>query len=71
MSDYVLFTKRTNNPKLAWLITQCKQQGIRIKRERKSFHAPVTLVHKEDEDRAWKILSPLDDVPDDDPMFIT
>jgi hypothetical protein len=69
MKDYILFTKRTNYPKLGYLLKKCKEAGLRVKKSGKSFHAPCSWVHKDDEDAAWAILSPIDNIPDDDGRF--
>lgn len=74
---WVRFTKRTEDPKLAWLERKLAEAGIESRRNGYSFHAPVLEVRPRDLDRAWAILSgPLDesgrvvdDVPDDDPVF--
>ena len=65
----VLFTKRTNDPKLAWLERRLTSRGIESKRDGYSFHAPILKVKEEDLDEAWRILEVYDDVPDDDQMF--
>lgn len=65
-----LFTKRTNDPKLAWLEAQLLAAGIKARRNGESWHAPILEVKERDMTRAWEILSPVDDIPDDDPMFI-
>jgi hypothetical protein len=69
--NYIQFTKRTNYPKLGWLIKSCKSQGLRVRvlRKERSFHAPISVVHKDDEDKAWEILSPVDNISDDAPRF--
>jgi hypothetical protein len=67
--SWKLFTKRTNEPKLSWIINECREQGIRIEQVGESYHAPITYVHPDDEDAAWKILTPIDNVPDDDEFF--
>lgn len=64
-----LFTKRTNHPKLAWLVQECRKAGLRVCVRGRSFHAPISWVHPEDEAAAWEILTPIDDIPDDDPRF--
>jgi hypothetical protein len=66
---YVLFTKRTGGAKLRWLLRQCEDAGLRVLREGRSWHAPTTWVHRYDEGKAWEILNPVDDIPDDDPQF--
>lgn len=68
-TDYNLFTKRTNQPKLGWLMNECKRSGLRVRIEGRSFHAPCSWVHPDDESAAWDILSPVDDMPDDDRRF--
>lgn len=67
--EYVQFTKRTNEPKLGWLINECRQQGLRVERQGDSYHAPITVVHRDDESKALSILIPIDDLPDDAPQF--
>lgn len=69
MIAFKLFTKRTNNPKLKWLVKECRKAGLRVHVRGRSFHAPTSWVHPDDEDAAWEVLSPIDDVPDDDPRF--
>lgn len=69
MKNYVLFTKRTNDPKLSYVLKKCREKGLRVKKSGKSFHAPCSWVHVEDEEKAWEILSPIDDIDDNDPMF--
>lgn len=66
---YVLFTKRTNQPKLGYLLKKCRDAGLRVELRGESFHAPCSYVHKHDEPMAWAFLDPIDDMPDDDPMF--
>ena len=67
--NWVLFTKRTDDPKLAWLQRQLKAAGIPNRRNGWSFHAPILEVPEEYEDAAWAILTPVDDIDDDDPRF--
>lgn len=68
-TKFVLFTKRTNNPKLAWLERKLEEAGIAFKRTGESYHAPILRVLLKDERRAWQILDPVDDILDDDPRF--
>ena len=65
----ILFTKRTNDPKLAWLEKALTDHGIRSMRDGHSFHAPILKVGEEDFDAAWEILDRIDDIPDDDPRW--
>jgi hypothetical protein len=69
MSTWVMFTKRTEDPKLAWLERQLAEAGIPSRRNGTSFHGPILEVHPADLDRAWEILTPVDDLEDDDPRF--
>lgn len=64
-----MFTKRTEDPKLAWLERVLTVAGIPHRRNGRSFHAPILEVPRERLDEAWKILSPVDDIPDDDSFF--
>lgn len=66
---WTTFTRRTNDPKLKWIETKLKAIGIRSRRNRESFHAPILEVLEKDLDAAWKFLTPFDDIPDDHPMF--
>lgn len=66
---WVLFTKRTESPKLAWLEHQLDEAGIPHRRNGSSFHAPILEVPENRLGAAWSILDPVDDIPDDDPMF--
>jgi len=63
----VLLCKRTNDPKLSWLEETLRGEGIRVRRDGESYHAPLLWVHPDDEDAALAILNPIDDIPDDDP----
>lgn len=68
---WVRFTKRTDDPKLAWLERRLRAAGIPSRRNGYSFHAPILEVPKDKLDAAWEILRPVDDVDDDDPMFLS
>jgi hypothetical protein len=79
----VTFTRRTNNPKLAWLHDLLIRHGIPCKIEGESFHAPILRVSELFEDYAWALLTApakdygirtkngtnLDDVRDEHPFF--
>ena len=67
--DWATFTRRTEDPKLAWLERELDKREIPHKRDGRSFHAPILKVPKGNLDAAWEILAPLDDVNDDDPQF--
>ncbi len=67
--DWTLFTKRTHDPKLAWIERQLEEAGIESRRNGRSFHAPILEVREGDIKAAWEILNPVDDVEDDDPRF--
>jgi len=66
---WAMFTKRTNPPKLTWLRRHLDMAGIPNRLSGESFHAPILQVPEEDLDAAWKILTPVDDIPDDDEQF--
>jgi len=68
-NHWAVFTRRTNLPKLGWLMRQLQEAGIPHRLHGLSFHAPILWVRKADEGRAWAILSPVDDMPDDDDSF--
>lgn len=78
--DWELFTKRTDDPKLAWIEGQLDLMDIPHRRNGHSFHGPILEVPSERYDEAWSILTIpvflpdgteciLDDIPDDDPRF--
>ena len=74
--EWVMFTKRTEDPKLAYLEHRLTELGIPHRRSGDSWHAPIMEVLQQDEDRASELLSEkygrkktLDDVRDDDPFF--
>ena len=67
--NWVMFTKRTDDPKLSWLERALERVGIPSRRNGSSFHAPILEVPEEKLDAAWEILTPVDDVPDDDERF--
>lgn len=67
---WVRFTKRTNDPKLTWLEHRLAEAGIPSKRDGYSWHAPILAVPESKFDAAWAILTPVDDIEDDDPLFI-
>ena len=71
---WVPFTERTGDPKLAWLERQLKAHNIPsrrrgVARNYRGKSSPRLEVPEEYEDRAWKILKPVDDLEDDHPMF--
>ena len=74
----VVFTKRTERPKLGYLIHLLNEAGIPSIEAGSSWHGPLLRVAKEDEERAWALLSTkmaprsrktIDDIEDDDPRF--
>lgn len=67
--SWVLFTKRTDDPKLSWLERRLDEALIPHRRNGYSWHAPILEVPDDCLDHAWAILTPVDDIPDDDPMF--
>lgn len=73
---WVLFTKRTNEPKLTWLRVRLLERGIPTRIHGASFHAPILEVPEPLQDAANAFLAApydgrpsLDDIPDDDPLF--
>jgi hypothetical protein len=65
------FTKRTNDPKLAWLERRLTEAGIPNTRAGvPSFHAPILRVANTKLDDAWEILDPVDEIEDDDPRWL-
>jgi hypothetical protein len=71
------FTKRTDDPKLAWLELTLTQRGIPSRRKGYSFHGPILEIPARHLDEAWEFLSQpfdesgvsVDDMPDDAPCF--
>lgn len=67
---WVSFTRRTEDPKLAWLEMKLDQAGIPHRRNGRSFHAPILEVQECDIERAWLLLpARVDNAPDDDPRW--
>lgn len=70
MISYVTFTKRTNHPKLRWLINLCQLARLNVQLAKyMPAHAPVSLVKECDEAEAWELLTVVDDIPDDARLF--
>lgn len=69
-NKWVQFTKRTNDPKLAWLERELAARGIESRRHGSSWHAPILQVRAKDEAAAWAVLDPFDNIRDDDPQFV-
>ena len=67
--EWVLFTKRTDDPTLSWLEHRLDDAGIPHRRNGWSFHAPIMEVPADRLSEAWVILDPVDDIDDDDEMF--
>lgn len=68
-TKYVQFTRRTNEPKLAWIEQQLEREGIKHRRQGESWHAPILEVEESRINDAWAILTLVDDIEDDDPQF--
>lgn len=68
--DWVRFTKRTNDPKLTWLEIRLARAGIPSRRNGESWHAPILEIQARNWDAAWVILTPIDDIDDDDPRWL-
>lgn len=70
--NWIVFTKRTNDPKLSWLRKQLDEKGIPNRLNGESFHGPILEVDEDREAEAWAILTDgIDNKPDDHPMFRT
>ena len=78
MTDWKTFTKRTNDPKLAWIERALTARGIPSRRHGFSWHAPILEVPAEYLATAQDFLAQpfdgdgnqtVDDVADDDPTF--
>jgi hypothetical protein len=66
---WTTLTSRTDDPKLSWLEQQLDLSEISHRRNGETFHAPIMEVQQMHFDAAWKILEPVDDIPDDDPRW--
>ena len=61
-----MFTKRTDEPKLSWLVAELNRRGIRNRINGKSWHAPILEVPSRQLEAAWECLPlPIDEIPDD------
>ena len=81
MTNWVIFCKRTEDPKLAWIERELEKRGIPCRRNGYSFHAPILEVPEEFEQKADALLQEkaparlrrwwktVDDIPDDHQMF--
>jgi len=74
---WVMFTKRTEDPKLGWIEQRLDTLGIPHRRNGSSAHAPILEVAGDREAEAWTVLDQrlrngrrIDDVRDDHPMFL-
>jgi len=74
---WVLFCKRTEDPKLAWIERELTALGIPSRRNGSSFHAPILEVQEADHEKADAFLqsklprrrTTIDDMPDDHEYF--
>ncbi len=73
---WVMATKRTDDPKLAYIERRLDAMGVEHRRNGHSFHAPIMEVREGCEGFVDGILSEpwgdtiLDEVADDDPSFV-
>jgi hypothetical protein len=73
--QWVLFCKRTNEPKLSWIERQLDKRNIPHRRNGESFHAPILEVPEKHESEAEGILMvrvgryTIDDIRDDHPRW--
>jgi len=63
------FARRTDGKKLGWLKRELNKRGVMWRQNGDSFHAPIIEVAKEHLPMAWAVLTPVDDIDDDDPRF--
>jgi len=68
-AEWTVLTRRTSAPKLTWLLRALEAAGVQGRLNGDAFLAPVMEVHQADFARAWDLLAPVDDLPDDDPTF--
>lgn len=68
-NDWTDLTRRTNDPKLAFIERLLDEAQIDHRRNGESFHAPILQVRDQFMTAAWQIIGPYDSLPDDDPMF--
>jgi len=70
------FCKRTEDPKLSYIERMLDARGIPHRRNGESWHAPILEVPEQHLAAAWEMLGEdvdgrrLDDIPDDDLMFV-
>lgn len=76
MKSYEILCKRTNYPKLGYIIFRLRELGIDCRlRKNESFYAPILEVDKEKLPEAWALLGErhgrcaLDDIRDNHPKF--
>jgi len=69
MNTWVNFTRRTDDPKLAWMQNELAKLGIESRRYGHTLHAPILQVRKKDWDRSMEFLYTIDNIPDDDEQF--
>lgn len=62
-------TKKTEVPKLTWVMSALERAGISCRLNGESFLAPILEVDSAEFDRAWRVLGPVDGLSDDDSMF--
>ena len=67
---WVTLTRRTEDPKLGYLERALWAAGVPCFRQGWSAHAPILKIRCDDTTRAWEILTPIDDLDDDDPRFV-
>jgi len=67
--EWTVLTRRIGVPKLTWIMGALRTSDVMCRLNGINFDTPILEVVKEDFDRAWLILGPIDDVTDDDPMF--
>lgn len=74
---WFVLCKRTNYPKLGYIIARLKERGIACRLFGESWHAPILEVDRSKLGEAWQLLGEkhgryaLDDLRDDNPKFAT
>lgn len=68
--EWTVLTRRTQHPKLTWIMQALDRSEVAHRLNGESFHAPILEVDKAEFDLAWKILAPVDSMSDDDSLFL-
>jgi len=66
-APWEVLTRRTDVPKLTWLMRSLSRLAVPHRLNGSSFHAPI--LETRDAERANRVLTPVDNLPDDDAAF--